>query len=162
MHKRGVGRDDIFTRYMAADIREYVDLDALVVHTRAQQQGREDETDVKCLDFIFDRFRDRRVHNSVNHVSNATLIHMTDQILGMLGYPPLDGYAQECLSELITPDMPIHPSLIRHFGLTWLTPQTRFRIDAQRSLTFEEYIYQYIDYVCTYQVPGASALSTAA
>lgn len=42
--------------------------------------------------------------------------------------------------------MPIHPSVIRHFGLRYVTPESRYQVGSHRSLTLEEYLDHYIDY----------------
>ena len=106
------------------------------------QRAKEAETDVKVLDFSLERFKKQQVFSCVNHGSNLLMIHMADQILARLGYPPLPQYAHEGLCELLDPTIPIHPSIARYYNLSWRVPGMRCRIDRRRNLNWKEYIYQ--------------------
>ncbi|MBV5333809.1 hypothetical protein JZU57_00855 [bacterium] len=145
--KQRLGKDEAMRRYRAMNVADEIDLDALLAKSIDMQASKEAKTDVKILDFAVEMFRHRRVFLTMNHVGNASLIHMVDQILHRLGCPPLGRFAHESLFELIDPQMPIHPSVIRHFDLTCVTPETRYRVDNWRNLTFDEYLSCYIDFV---------------
>jgi hypothetical protein len=144
--RQGLPKDEIIRRYLTMDIAQEIDLDGLLAKSIEMQTDKEAKTDVKILDFVMSEFRRRRVFLTMNHIGNATLIHMVDQILERLGCAPLGSFATTSLFELIDPQMPIHPSVIRHFDLTCVTAETRYRVDAQRNLTLEEYLSCYIDF----------------
>lgn len=144
--RQGLPKAEIMRRYLAMDVAAEVDLDGLLAKSIDMQTAKEDRTDVKILDFVLSQFRRQRVFLTMNHVGNATLIHMVNQILGHLGCAPLEPSVGDRLFELTDPQMPIHPSVIRHFGLTCVTPQTRYRIDSYRNFTFEDYLSCYIDF----------------
>ena len=141
LRKRGLSPTEIVNAYSRTDVAASVDLDRLLEYALDTISAKEVETDVKVVDFIGDRFRDRRLFLCVNHGANALLIHMADQILAKLGYPPLPRYAHDSLCELMPPEIPVHPSVARYFGLKWVTPGLRYKVD-RRYLTWEEYIYQ--------------------
>jgi hypothetical protein len=100
----------------------------------------------------------------MNHQSNALLIEMVDQALSLLGFPPLPADVRRGWSEMLTIQMPIHPSVIRHFGLTFVDASTKYSVDGyvmhfepgrraeteqemgKRQLTFEEFLDRYIDF----------------
>lgn len=145
--KQGLPKQEIIRRYLAMDVSQEIDLDGLLRKSVEMQEKKEAETDVKVLDFVTSSFRDRRVFLTMNHVGNATLIHMADQILHRLGCPPLERFVHTSLFELIDPQMPIHPSVIRRFGLSYVDPESRYRVDNWRNLTFEEYLSNYIDFM---------------
>jgi|SRR5579864_9532949 len=142
MRQEGVPPTEIVNTYRAMDVPSMVDLDQLLDNVILGQRIKEEETTVKVLDFILDRFRDERVFLCVNHGANRLMIHMADQILAELGYPPLPRFAYESLCELMVPTIPIHPTVIQHFDLRWARPDMRYQIDRRRNLTWEEYVYQ--------------------
>lgn len=144
MIRQGLPRGEIVARYGALDVPSVADVDALLRKSLEIQAAKERTTDVKVVDFIADSFRSSRVFMTMNHVGNATLIHMADQMLRALDCRPLDRYAHEALQELVRPEMPIHPSLIRHFGLSCVGPGTRYRVDPYRFLTFDEWVADYV------------------
>src|SRR6185437_5810672 len=43
-------------------------------------------------------------------------------------------------------DQPIHPSVAKHFGLKFITPETRYRTFSGERLTFREWISRYARY----------------
>jgi hypothetical protein len=142
MRQEGMPPGEIVDTYRAMDVPGMVDLDQLLEHVILGQRIKEEETTVKVLDFILERFRDERIFLCVNHGANRLMIHMADQILAELGYPRLPRFAHEALCELMVPTIPIHPTIIGHHGLRWARPDMRYQIDRRRNLTWEEYIYQ--------------------
>ena len=50
------------------------------------------------------------------------------------------------LGELISFEIPIHPSVIRHFDLQHVNRDTRYAIDLFKRQTFEEYMEDYIHF----------------
>jgi hypothetical protein len=141
---RGQGKTpaQIVREYSSMDVSNMLDLDRFFEHIIAGQRLKEAQTGVKVVDFTLERFRDQQVFLSVNHGANLLMIHIVDQILAELGYPPLPRYAHEALCELMDPTIPIHPSISRYYNLAWAAPDTRYKIDRRRNLTWEEYIYQ--------------------
>lgn len=146
MMRRGLSRERLAAEYAALDVSSLTDLDGLLEKCLEIQTEKEKNTDVKIVGFIADSFRKKRIFMTMNHVGNASLIHMADQILAALDCPPLGRYAHEALQELVRPEMPVHPGVIRHFGLTCVSPQTRYRVDPYRFLTFEEWVADYVDF----------------
>jgi hypothetical protein len=142
MRRQGKSPAEIVNEYSNMDLPSTVDLDRLFEHVIEVQRLKEAETDVKVLDFALEQFEKQQVFSCVNHGSNLLMIHMADQILASLDYPPLPRYAHEALCELMDPTIPIHPSIARYYNLAWAVPGLRCRIDRRRKLTWEEYIYQ--------------------
>jgi hypothetical protein len=146
MMKEGRSKREIIDTYTKLDIATKVDL--LQVHRWCigWQLEKERDTDVKVLGFINDHVRSVPTFGTMNHPANATMIHMADQILAMLDMKPLGRYAHEALFEVLDFQMPIHPGIIRALGLGFVGPDSRYRIDEFRKLTFTEYLDQYIDF----------------
>lgn len=146
MMKQGMPKREIIDRYLKTDVAEQVDLLGVHRWCMSWQAEKEKDTDVKVLNFINNNIRTVRTFSTMNHVTNATLIHMANQILAKLDMKPLGRYARESLFEIVDFQMPIHPSIIRALDLPYVTPDSRYRVDAYRNLTFTEFLDQYIDF----------------
>jgi len=140
MRASGKSPIEILETYRKLDLGETLDLAALERRTFAKQRLKEASCDVKIMDFVEDNFQSRRTFTSINHGANITLAHMAAQILSIMGLGPLPSGLLSSLSELLEPSVPIHPSLLDHYGLKWATPGTRYQVDRRRMLTWEEYI----------------------
>jgi hypothetical protein len=146
MLKEGIPKREIIDRYLKMDIPAQIDLLGVHRWCMSWQGEKEKDTDVKVLNFINNNLRTVRTFSTMKHITNATLIYMANQILAKLGMKPLGRYAREALFEIVDFQMPIHPSIIRALDLPYVTPESRYRIDAYRNLTFAEYLDQYIDF----------------
>lgn len=144
--RQGLSTEAIIRRYLDLNIPDIVDVDGILKRSIDTQIAKEESTDVKIIDFVVDNFKTKRIFVTMNHVGNVSLIHMTNQMLGMMGFSPLPSSLHDSLFEMIDPQMPIHPSVINHFGLTFVTPDTRYRIDPRRNLNFSEYLTHYIEF----------------
>jgi hypothetical protein len=142
MYSEGMTASEIVAKYAVMDLSAMIDLDHLAAYVIEDQRDKEASTDVKILDFVIEIYKSERVFVCVNHGSNLLLAHMANQILGILHYPPLAPNLIESLCELTSPEIPIHPSVVRYFDLKWVSPNMRYRIDRRRNLTFEEWIYE--------------------
>jgi hypothetical protein len=69
---------------------------------------------------------------------------MANQILRLLNCNTIDEKILETLQPLIGFEMPVHPSIARHFGVTYIDEDTRYLIDRRRKSTFAEYIRDYV------------------
>jgi hypothetical protein len=66
----------------------------------------------------------------------------------------LESLALDCLPEAVldslqpfgSMELPIHPSLARHFDLGYATEETRYRVSAKRKSTFAEYLNDYVTF----------------
>tara|TARA_R110002167_G_scaffold363697_1_gene584481 strand:+ start:64 stop:927 length:864 start_codon:yes stop_codon:yes gene_type:complete len=143
----GDSRQTIIEDYLAADVPAMIDIDHMFKTTFAIQMRKEATTTVKVLDYILDTFQTIRGFNSMNHVSNSSLLHMSNQVLEQLGLPMLPLSILERTSLLVRPEMPLHPSLIRYFGLSYVDENTRYEVNRYQRLTFPEYLANYIDFV---------------
>jgi hypothetical protein len=141
MARSGVEPSAAFSQYIAMNVNELGDLDGLMDYFFVDQRPKEDETDIKIIDFVLDNFRRERLFLCINHGSNRLLFHMANQILERTGCRALPLELRDQLSEMTPPEIPIHPGVARHFGISWATPETRYRIDSRRYWTFEEYVY---------------------
>lgn len=146
MIDKGIAKNEIIDTYMTLDVDEMIGLDALFEKEREMHLEAEKYADIELRHHFDARFRGTRLFNTVNHGSNPMYVLIANQILEMLGIEAIDEAVCDSLTELLVPEMPIHPSVIRHFGLRYVTPESRYQVGGHRSLTLEEYLDHYIDY----------------
>ena len=117
MVAEGATPQEIVDRYRAMDIPATLDLTRLGDNVIAQQRPKEDETDVKVLDFILETYRGERLFYCFNHVSNLLNLHIANQILKKIDLKSLsyDVLEQTCLLQ--PPEIPVHPSIVKYFRL---------------------------------------------
>lgn len=144
--RQGLGKAEIIRKYLAIDWDEAMDLDALLAKVLDIQRAKERHTDVKIIDFIEGRFREKQLFVTMNHIGNDLAIHIVDQILEKIGLEPLDPAVHRTISQLMAPELPIHPGIIDHFNLRYVTKDHRYRLDDRQLLTFEDYLGRYIDF----------------
>jgi hypothetical protein len=140
----GVPPEEIITRYLSLDVATRVDLDSLLSWSLSFMQRNDSGASFKVTDFIVDQFRSRRLFSTVNHASNQLLFYLANQILRSLDCATLPKCLLDRLQPLVRLEMPIHPSIGRHFGVAWLDEGTRHFVDDLRYLTFREYIRDYV------------------
>lgn len=144
--RKGIPAGKILEEYMNLDIPSVTDVDGLLRKSIEIQKYKERDTKIKVLDYVMDNFRKEKTFITMNHVGNYTLFHMANQIFDMLGIKKLDEKILRQLGELISFEIPIHPSVIRHFDLQHVNRDTRYAIDLFKRQTFEEYMEDYIHF----------------
>ncbi len=102
--------------------------------TIAVLRSKENETDVKIVDFILGKLRTEKIFLTHNHHTNSLYIHCADQILNMLCFPALDftsGIPQTeiCLGEC----WPQSPYETNFYGLTYLSPWEKYHPEKKDS-----------------------------
>lgn len=143
--RQNLPRDEIIRRYLDLNIPDVADVDGILKRSIETQLAKEETTDIKIVDFVAENFRTKRAFLTMNHVGNISIIYMVNQMLKILGFSELPKNLHDALFELIDPQVPIHPSIIKYFDLTCVHPDMRYRIDPRRNLTFSEYLAHYID-----------------
>lgn len=144
--KAGRGKEEIIRNYLNADLSEHVDLDGLLRKGVEVQRAKEAHTDAKVIDFILERFRGQRLFLTMNHMGNALLLHIVNQILQTLNFRELPDSVLHRTKELVQPELPIHPFMLNYFDITYVDQRSRYSVDTFQLLTFEEYLSNYIDF----------------
>jgi len=131
----------VLQAYLDLDLPSQVDCAANFADQLRYLKQIEAGTIFSVSAFVRDNFARRRLFHIINHPTSCTFQYLANTLLAHLGYPPLsmqpvDGFAHH--------QMPVHPSLIRHYGLDWCDPNARIPV-LDKMLTYEEYINLYID-----------------
>jgi hypothetical protein len=128
-------------RYLDMDLTTQVDFEAnfasQIVYLRKAEAG----TIFRVADLVEEQYASTQLFYLINHPSAPIFLHIANSILGYLGFPPLNvhNYDPFCMHQI-----PIHPSVAAHYGLTWCPPERKyFMID--REMKFDEYVCLYID-----------------
>lgn len=135
---------EILARYLALDVSDVVDLDAKLRSTLSLMERNDRTTDVKITDFVADEFKKNLLFYSIGHPNNRLHWYMANRILEMLGCEQVPEAVLARTQELQEEPCPIHPSIPRHFGITYVDEHTRYELDRVRLFTFAEYIRDYI------------------
>jgi tetratricopeptide (TPR) repeat protein len=147
MIKQNIPAAEAARRYLELDINSVVDLDRLLEVNIDQQRMRDELTDYRFADLILDRFRNEYLFLE-NYHPNVSFVRLwATEIFRRIGTSKT---AIERIEQrlIFTPfpetALPIHPSVIRHFGLTFLTPESRYRCTSESSVTFNHFIMRYL------------------
>lgn len=92
--------------------------------------------------FVRENFRDAQLFHLLNHPGVVLFRYLANCLLEHLGLPALTILPDD---PFLNHQIPVHPSLMRYYGLTWCDEQTRFHL-FERNLTFSEYTKLYIDF----------------
>ena len=91
--------------------------------------------------FIWQNFRSQQLFHLINHPALPIFLEVTNAILRHLNLEELDGFTVDPFGNH---QMPVHPSIIRHYHLTWCDDSTQYLLLDKR-MTFEEYVDFYVN-----------------
>jgi polysaccharide biosynthesis acetyltransferase WcbI-like protein len=144
--KEGLPPDEVIARYLALDVSKEVDLDRLLRGALSMLE-RQDRTGlVKVADFIHGNFRSKMLFQTVNHANNRLMLYVANQVLQLLDCETVPTSVLETVTEIVERATPVHPSIARHFGVSYLNADTRYEVDEVKNSTFAEFIRDYVYY----------------
>lgn len=91
--------------------------------------------------FVRNNFRSQQLFHLINHPALPVFLEVTNAILRHLNLEELNGFPGDPFGNH---QMPVHPSIIRHYNLTWCDDNTQYLLLDKR-LRFEEYVNFYVD-----------------
>lgn len=134
-------KDSARRAYLDLDIPAVMDVEANFADQLRYLRQAEKDSIFSLSAYFLEHFRDLRLFHLINHPSIQVFRHMANCLLLHLGLAPLT----------LTPDdpfckhqIPVHPSIRRHYGLTWCDDDTPVSL-FERQVGYEEYISIYID-----------------
>jgi hypothetical protein len=145
--RAGVPQSRVVREYLSFDIPAAVDLDRLYEVWRISARAHEEECDAGVSDLVDELVRDKMLFFSAYHCSNLPVLKALDRTLQKLGLTGLDPAAYEAGDLLCDYEMPIHPSVIRHFGIKYLAEDYKYKTLWGARASFEEYYEAYVDYL---------------
>jgi hypothetical protein len=163
--KKGIPKRKIFDDYMNLRIKDHVDLDQLYEEDLKRIREVDNKCDIRIYKLIKEQFRVNKIFGSYSHPTDETLKIFLMEMLEKSGLlyrqmkndvnsknekqnlsqsiiDGIDSYFKQPKFDAV--QLPIHPQICTHFGLTWANSKTRFPYYDYGQLTFEEYIHNYI------------------
>jgi tetratricopeptide (TPR) repeat protein len=146
--RAGANPAETIRDYVTRDFGAKLHLDRRLEITLARQEERDRQLGYDIAGIVRRHFRDEYLFRSQGHPQLRIMRHLAETLFRTL---QVGDDALQCVDENLVesnypaePDFaPIHPAVIEHFGLTFVTPDTRFAIWDQLD-TFREYAYRYM------------------
>lgn len=157
--------EELLTRGLPADAvrRLYLkgallgDVEETARESIARERLKEERGPIKYVDLMEELWRSEQLFITVNHPGKKLLFHLADNLLLLLGMPPL---APEVRAAYVHPQgdfwLPIHPALQKSLHLPFAAEQRQYPCFGA-PITHA----QYIDYYLACRLQGVHDLTTA-
>lgn len=143
MMAEGVDEDSAIRRYLGLNMAAEGELDSrladrLEIMTRLDRIGGYD-----LAGYVRDRFREECLFRTRQRMTMPLLRRLVGQMLPKLG---VRDWHEDRLKRVPFPAgaQPVHPGVIRHFGLTWTIPQAEYPLNDEGYFTFPEFCRRYM------------------
>lgn len=139
----GLADDEILRRYLALDIAEEAELDDRLRRSLAVQARLDAQTGFDLADFISSRFRKQVLFASRDRPALPLFRHIASRLFGQMGVPP-SRMALLADTYLGSSAMPIHPGVLRHFGMEVPAPDHLYPVLDEGYFSFGQYCRRYL------------------
>jgi GNAT superfamily N-acetyltransferase len=145
----GIDADEAVRRFMDTDIAALRHVDRVMELMLEKQRSRDEACGFRFADFIEANFRSVPLFRSPNHPGVALTLIYVAEVFARLGVESriIEEWKARPWEDIFpATETPIHPSIARHFGLAYATPETRYRYFYEGAFTCEEYAGRYMRY----------------
>ena len=147
--QEGVQAESAVQRYLDLDIVRAASLERVMELHLDRQRARDAACGIGMAGFIERRFRAEPLFLTRGHPAPALMKHLARQVFERLGVP--HSFVERALRALqrlpYPPDeMPIHPGVAAHLGLTFAAPERTYRFHDEGRFTFAEFCRRYMEY----------------
>ncbi|MEF3696797.1 WcbI family polysaccharide biosynthesis putative acetyltransferase [Desulfolutivibrio sp.] len=132
----------ILNAYLETDIASCIDINRVYTSQLAYLRSAESGSIFNISEFVEKNFRDTQLFHLINHPALPVFLELANAIFAHLDMPLLKNFRND---PFATHQVPIHPSIIRRYSLSWCDETTKFQM-MDRSFTFSEYVALYIDH----------------
>jgi len=155
----GLGRSEIFRLYFLNGWADsWPNLDGLLNRETMRLQAQDAAFGSRIGAYVLEHFRERRLfltpHSPTNLTLGALVAELAERLVPdaridpeEIAYAIASPYDAEALGSL---ELPIHPAVAAHLGLTWVTPLTRYNYFDGEILTDREYYVRFMEHVGAY------------
>ena len=143
----GIAPEAALDRYRATDLAQTRRVDRLLELVLDRQRSRDQACGFAFADYIDARFRTENLFRTANHPERAMALHMAAEVFARLDIEPADiAQALADAPEQILPpsEMPLHPSVVAHFGLGYAPPERRYHYFNEGGFSFDEFALRYM------------------
>ncbi len=142
-----VAVNEAVERYLRLDMNAEVDLSRLFEVHMERQRALDQMTGFELAGLIETNFRDEQIFRTPGRPNLRIFSALFSQFCAELGIKQQQ--VQQAAASLVDSpfprdEMPIHPSVIRHFGLRYVNESTRYQYSDEGSFTFTEYCTRYM------------------
>jgi hypothetical protein len=141
---QGFTPDQVVDEYLNWDLSEKVDLERFHHINWAKAKELDRRAELKLGGYVEQNFRNERLFVTRNHPSREMLIVMRDKAFEALDLAPAthDDDIDPASGGMYNSYVPVHPSVAKFFGLTWWTPDLRYRTHGD-DMDIREYLRRY-------------------
>ncbi len=139
--------------YLAEALGARLDLDRLREMELQKWARYDQQTDVKMAGFLQEHVLAQRLFFTPDHPTDVLMLELCNQVLALLGMPPFAWPTWEGHRHALAGvEVPVHPSVLRHFGLNYLTPEYRYPVHG--GYLALDALACYVAYAKALQKPG--------
>lgn len=145
----GVEPEEAVETYANLDINSRVKLDRLFEIVMDRQRTRDETAGYRIADLMEQHFRTEQIFLSPYHPNVRIATALASQFFAQMGAEDDEiERMRDCTRTTPFPkgELPFHPSVCRHFGLDFVTPDRRYRFMNEGLFTFREYALRYMRY----------------
>ena len=145
--KRGTPAEAAVAEYLALDVNQVVMLDRLREVVLEKQAMRDAATGFDLASLMAEHFRTEQIFLTPFHPNLRVALALASQTLSRLGMLSSELVAmRRATRETPFPkdELPVHPAVARHWGLTWAAPERRYNFLNEGGFTFLEYVRRYV------------------
>lgn len=115
--------------------------------TLERQKQLDTETGYASADIIEAHIQSEQLFQSAYHFSGRIARHIAALLFTRMGFD--EKYSRRITQHLregpfIPRFVPVHPAIARHFGMRWVTPETRYPFLFEGAFTFDEYVLRFM------------------
>ena len=140
-----VGPDEAIRRYLALDIAAEAGLNDLLDATLAALSALDARSGFDLAGYVAEEFRRQNLFATTERLRLPLFRHIAAGVFTRMG---VAGMRAEALMEapFAAGAMPIHPGVLRHFGMAAPLPDHRYPVLDEGAFTFEQYCRRYMRY----------------
>jgi cytochrome c-type biogenesis protein CcmH/NrfG len=146
---KGTSVDDALELYLSLDIGKAAHLDRLMELYLDRQRQRDAAVGFSIAPVIEAEFRTRKLFLTAEHPDTWLFGVMAKQLLESMNVPSAvisNALATLTRSPFPPTELPLHPGVIKHFGLTFADPNDSYRFADEGDISFSEYVCRYMRY----------------
>ncbi len=158
MIAQGVDEHEAVERYLALDIGYAAQLDEKLTSTLSRLAALDAQSGFDMASYVESEFRSQNLFASTERLRLPLFRYVAAQTFRRMG---VDGLRAEALLEapFLPGAMPIHPGVLRHFGMAAPMPDHRYPVLDEGTFTFEQYCRRYMRFEWNERLHRAMAMA---
>ena len=146
---KGIDPRSALETYLNLDVAKVAGLDRLFELSMQNQRNRDNKCGFHVASLFEQHYRNEHLFLTSDHPNLLVFKAIARQVYAMVGIS--DARIEEALGRLsVSPfpkeALPIHPKVIEHFRLNFVSNETRYPFYQEGRLSFEEFVLRYMKY----------------